>query len=318
MKNIAVLTSGGDSPGMNACIRSVVRYGISKGLKVYGIRRGYSGLIENEIFEMTERSVGNIIQTGGTVLRTSRCKEFLTAEGRERAVQNLKAKGIEGLVVIGGDGSMHGAQELSKLGVKVACAPGTIDNDLFYTDYTLGFDTAVNTAVSLINNVRDTSASHDRVSIIETMGAGCGDIALRAGIGAGADVIIVPEFKISEDDICKKLADAKRRGKKFSIIVMAEKTYNAQALAGTLSEKLGVDCRAVILGHIQRGGAPSAFDRLLGTKFGATCVDKLLEGECGAVGYRDGKVVYVSIDRALKGSRKFNMEEYLLAQKISF
>lgn len=318
MKNIAVLTSGGDSPGMNACIRSVVRYGISKGLKVYGVMRGYSGLIEGSIKEMTERSVGNIIQTGGTILKTSRCKEFLTAEGREKAINNLKEKGIDGLIVIGGDGSMRGANELINSGILVACIPGTIDNNLFYTDYTLGFDTAVNTVVSLINNVRDTSASHDRVSIIETMGAGCGDIALRAGIGAGADVILVPEIKTEISDVCKKIKASQKRGKMFSIIVLSEKTCNTNELVETISKQCNCDARAVILGHVQRGGAPSAFDRLYGTKLGALCVEKLIEGKSGAAGYKDGKMIYVSIHEALHGKRKFDLKDYELAREISF
>ena len=217
MNNIAVLTSGGDSPGMNACIRSIVRYGISMGLKVYGVRRGYSGLIEEDIFLMNERSVGNIIQVGGTILKTSRCKEMMTEAGVVQAVNALKSRGIEGLIVIGGDGSMRGARELEKHGILVACIPGTIDNNLFYTDYTLGFDTAVNTVISLINNVRNTSMSHDRVSIVETMGAGCGDLALTAGLAVGADFIIVPEMKWGVDDICERLVRAKKTKKECKI-----------------------------------------------------------------------------------------------------
>lgn len=318
MNKIAVLTSGGDSPGMNACIRSVVRYGISQGLKVYGVRRGYAGLIEDDIFEMTVRSVGNIIQSGGTILKTARCKEFMTPEGKNKAIENLKKHGIEGLVVIGGDGSMRGARDLISLGVTVACVPGTIDNNLFYTDYTLGFDTAVNTVVSLINNVRDTSMSHDRVSIIETMGAGCGDIALTAGLAVGADVILVPEVKWSIDDVCEKLLREKKQGKQFSIIVLSEHVCDPNDLAKMIATKANLDCRAVILGHVQRGGAPSAFDRNLGSRFGAKCVDMLLAEECGVVGYKAGKLVYVSIDEALHGNRKFNMEEYILAQRLSY
>lgn len=318
MNNIAVLTSGGDSPGMNACIRSVVRYGISQGLKVFGVRRGYAGLIEDDIFQMTERSVGNIIQTGGTILKTARCKEFMTAEGVENAVKNLKSHNIDGLVVIGGDGSMRGAKELISRGILVACVPGTIDNNLFYTDYTLGYDTAVNTVVNLINNVRDTSMSHDRVSIIETMGAGCGDIALNAGLAAGADVILVPEVKWSIDDVCTKLQNAKKQGKQFSIIVLSEHVCDPNDLAKMIGSKTDMDCRAVILGHVQRGGAPSFFDRNLGSKCAAKCVDMLIQGESGAAGMRNGKIVYVSIDEALHGSRKFDMDSYNLAQRLSF
>ncbi len=318
MKNIAVLTSGGDSPGMNACIRSVVRYGISQGLKVYGIKRGYQGLIDDEISLMTERSVGNIIQFGGTILKTARCKDFMTKEGVDKAVENLNKHGIDGLVVIGGDGSFKGAMELEKRGVKVACVPGTIDNNLFYTDFTLGFDTAVNTVIDLISNVRDTSVSHDRVSIVEVMGAGCGDVALSAGLTAGADVILVPEVKWSIDDVCGKLTAALKHGKECSIIVLSEHVCDPADLAKMIQMKSGIDSRSVILGHVQRGGDPSAFDRAFGSKCGAKCVDMLLQGESGAVGIKNGKYIYVSIKDALHGTRKFNMEDYILAQRLSF
>lgn len=318
MNNIAILTSGGDSPGMNACIRAVARYGISQGLKVYGVKRGYTGLIEDDMERLNERSVGNIIQFGGTFLKTSRCKEFMTAEGVNKAVENLKKRDIDGLVVIGGDGSMRGAKELISRGIQVACVPGTIDNNLFYTDYTLGFDTAVNTIVNLINNVRDTSVSHDRVSIVEVMGAGCGDIALSSGLASGADVILVPEVKWSIDDVCKKLSDARKHGKECSIIVLSEHVCDAGDLAKMIQMKSGIECRSVILGHVQRGGDPSAFDRNLGTRFGVRCVDALLQGESGVVGLRNGKYIFVSIDDALHGTRKFNTEDYLLAQRLSF
>lgn len=318
MKSIAVLTSGGDSPGMNACIRSVVRYGISQGLKVYGVARGYTGLIEKQIIQLSERAVGNIIHTGGTFLKTSRCKEFMTKEGVDKAAENLKKKGIDGLVVIGGDGSFRGAKELEKRGIKVACVPGTIDNNLFYTDYTLGFDTAVNTVTSLINNVRDTTMSHDRVSIIETMGAGCGDVALESGLAAGADVILVPEVEWSVDGVCEKLLTAKKQNKQCSIIVVSEHICDPSDLAKLIQQKTNIECRTVILGHVQRGGSPTAFDRNLGTRLGAKCVEMLLQGENGAAGYKNGQVVFVSIDNALSGTRKFNMEKYNLAQRISF
>ena len=318
MKSIAVLTSGGDSPGMNACVRAVVRYAISQGLKVYGVARGYSGLIENKIVQLTERSVGNIIHTGGTFLKTSRCKEFLTKEGVDFAAENLKKKGIDGLVVIGGDGSFRGAKELSTRGIKVACVPGTIDNNLFYTDYTLGFDTAVNTVVGLINNVRDTSISHDRVSIIEVMGAGCGDVALDSGLAGGADVILVPEVAWSIDDVCKKLSLSKKQNKQCSIIVVSEHVCDPNDLAKMIQQKANIECRTVILGHVQRGGTPTAFDRNLASMLGAKCVEMIIQGECGAAGYKNGKVIFVSIDEALSGNRKFNLEKYNLAQRLSF
>lgn len=318
MNNIAVLTSGGDSPGMNACIRSVVRYGISQGLKVYGVRRGYAGLIEDDIVLMTERSVGNIIHTGGTMLKTARCKEFTTPAGVDKAVENLKKRNIDGVVVIGGDGTFRGARELINRGILVAGVPGTIDNNLFYTDYTLGFDTAVNTVVNLVNNVRDTSMSHDRVSIIEVMGAGCGDVALNSGLAAGADVILVPEVKWSIDDVCSKLNNAKKCGKQCSIIILSEHVCDPNDLAKMITVKSGLECRSVILGHVQRGGSPSAFDRNLGTNYGAKAVEKLMQGECGVVGYRNGKYIFVPIEDAFKQTRKFDIEEYLLAQRLSF
>ena len=318
MKNIAVLTSGGDSPGMNACIRAVVRYGISQGLNVYGVKRGYSGLIENDMELMTTRSVGNIIQTGGTILKTARCNEFKTEEGLSKALKNLREREIEGLVVIGGDGSFRGAEKLIQNGILCACVPGTIDNNLFYTDYTLGFDTATNTIVNMINNVRDTSMSHDRVSIIETMGAGCGDLALNAGLASGADVIIVTEVNFSVEEICKKLINARNHHKEFSIIVLSEHIIEASELARQITEHCGLECRWLILGHVQRGGSPTAFDRNLGTNFGARAVEELLKNNCGVVGYRDGKYIYVTIEEALNGTRKFNEDEYRLAQKLSF
>ncbi|MBO5344543.1 MAG: 6-phosphofructokinase [Clostridia bacterium] len=318
MKSIAVLTSGGDSPGMNACIRSVVRYGISQGLKVYGVHHGYAGLIEDEITLMTERTVGNIIQVGGTILKTARCKEFMTPQGVDIAVANLRKRKIDGVVVCGGDGTFRGAKELIKRGILVACVPGTIDNNLFYTDYTLGFDTAVNTVVSLINNVRDTSSSHDRVSIVETMGAGCGDVALNAGLAAGADVILVPEIKWSIDDVCAKLTAAKKHGKESSIIVLSEHVCDPNDLAKMIVMKCGIECRSVILGHVQRGGTPTAFDRNLGSRFGARGVDMLMQGVSGAVGFKGGKLIEVSIDDALHGKRKFNVDEFNLAQRLSF
>ncbi len=318
MNNIAVLTSGGDSPGMNACIRSVVRYGISQGLKVYGVRRGYAGLIDDDIVLMTERSVGNIIHVGGTILKTARCKEFMTAEGVDKAVENLKKRNIDGVVVIGGDGTLKGARELINRGILVAGVPGTIDNNLYYTDYTLGFDTAVNTVVDLVNNVRDTSMSHDRVSIVECMGAGCGDVALTAGLAAGADVILVPEVKWSIDDVCEKLANAKKHGKECSIIVLSEHVCDPNDLAKMISVKSGIECRSVILGHVQRGGKPTAFDRNLGTNYGAKAVERLMQGECGVVGYKAGKYIFVPINDAFNGNRKFNIDEYILAQRLSF
>lgn len=318
MKNIAILTSGGDSPGMNACVRAVVRYGISKGINVYGVSRGYSGLIDGKIKLMDERSVGNIIQTGGTILKTSRCPDFKTKEGREKAIKNLKKFGIEGLVVVGGDGTFRGAKELIKEGIICACIPATIDNNLFYTDFTIGFDTATNTVVNMLNNIRDTSYSHDRITLVEVMGAGCGDIALCSGLAAGADAIIVPEIEFNLDDICNKLIRARKHKKEGSIVVVSEHVCKTSELAGIIEKKCGLECRVVILGHIQRGGSPSAFDRNLAAKYGVVAVDEILKGESGVVGYKDGKYIFVSIDKALSAKQNFNISDYMLAEKLSF
>lgn len=318
MRNIAVLTSGGDSPGMNACVRAVVRYGISKGLNVYGVYRGYTGLIEGKIKLLDERSVGNIIQTGGTFLRTSRCPEFMTVAGQQKAIKNLKKLGIEALVVIGGDGTFRGAAELIKQGIMCACIPATIDNNLYYTDYTIGFDTARNTVVNVINNVRDTSFSHERISLVETMGAGCGDLALSAGLAVGADAIVVPEVQVNIDDICKKLISAREHGKEGSIVVVSEKVCDINELAKTIQARCNMECRTVCLGHIQRGGSPSAFDRNLATKYGVCAVDELLKGECGVVGYKDGKYIYVTIEKALSAKQRFNISDYMLVEELSF
>ncbi len=318
MKNIAILTSGGDSPGMNACVRAVVRYAISKGMNVYGVSSGYTGLIEGKIKLMDERSVGNIIQTGGTILKTSRCPEFKLKEGRDKAIKNLKKYGIHGLIVIGGDGTFRGASELIKEGIICACIPATIDNNLFYTDYTIGFDTATNTVVNVLNNIRDTSYSHDRISLVETMGAGCGDLALTAGLAAGADAIIVPEIEFNLDDICNKLIRARQHKKEGSIVVVSEHVCDLNELSKIIQERCKLECRVVNLGHIQRGGSPSAFDRNLATKYGVVAVDEILKGDCGVVGYKNGKYIYISIEKALSVKQDFNISDYMLAEKLSF
>ena len=318
MENIAVLTSGGDSPGMNACIRAVVRCGIASGLHIFGVRRGYAGLMEDDIIPLNERSVGNIIQLGGTFLKTARCKEFLTKEGVDKAVETLRKHNIDGIVVIGGDGTFRGANELIKRGIKCACIPATIDNNLFYTDYTIGYDTATNTVVNLINNFRDTSLSHDRVSIIEVMGAGCGDIALCAGLAAGADVIIVPEIKLDIDSICEKLTKAREHGKEGSIVLLSERVCDINKLADIIHQRCGVECRTAILGHLQRGGSPSAFDRNLASRSGSIAVEKLRYEESGVVGYKAGQYIYVSIEEALVAKQIFDIGGYQLAQRLSF
>ena len=281
MKTIGILTSGGDAPGMNAAIRAVVRSAIYYGCKVYGINRGYKGLLEEDLIEMNLSSVGDIIHRGGTMLKSSRCEEFKTEEGRKLGVKVLKKYGIDCLVVIGGDGSFNGAKKLSEMGFPAIGIPGTIDNDLEYTDYTIGFDTAMNTVIDAIGKIRDTSSSHERVNIVEVMGRNCGDLALYAGIAGGAETIIVPEVDVKLDEIALRLKTTQKRGKRHSIIVMAEgveKVGSASDLKKVLTEQAGADVRVTVLGHVQRGGSPTAFDRILASRFGYRAVELLLEG----------------------------------------
>lgn len=319
MKTIAVLTSGGDAPGMNAAIRAVVRTGLDRGLRVMGIQRGYSGLINGEIFEMHRHSVADIVHRGGTILRTARCEEFRTEAGRKKGVNILKAFGIDGVIVIGGDGSFHGAQLLSKLGVKTIGIPGTIDNDLAYTDYTIGFDTATNTVLDAINKLRDTSSSHERVSIVEVMGRGCGDLALFAGIGGGAESVIVPEKEFNEDELCRTILEGRLRGKLHNLIILAEGVGGAEALTKKVQETTGIQARLTTLGHLQRGGNPSAFDRVLACRLGARAVDLLIEGKSSrVVGLRNNKVVDDDIDEALSMKSKFDDELYDIAKILSY
>ena len=318
MKTIAVLTSGGDAPGMNAAIRAVVRMGLYKGLKVMGVKRGYSGLINGEIFEMNRTSVSDIIQKGGTILRTSRCEEFKTEKGREKATKVLQVFGIDGLVVIGGDGSFMGARSLSKLGVSTIGIPGTIDNDLSYTDYTVGFDTALNTALDAINKLRDTSTSHERISIVEVMGKNCGDIALFAGLAGGAEKVIIPEKGFDLNELCKMILEGKQKGKLHSLIIIAEGVGGVEDLAAHLEEVTGIVTRSTTLGHIQRGGSPSAFDGILASRMGARAVELLLEGKSARViGLRDGHITDDDIDEALAMTRKFDDNLYDIATALS-
>ncbi|SEF59277.1 6-phosphofructokinase [Caloramator fervidus] len=319
MRTIGVLTSGGDAPGMNAAIRAVVRTGLNKGLKVMGIQRGYNGIINGEIFEMDSSSVSDIIHRGGTILRTARSEEFRTEEGRKKAYNVLKVFGIEGLVVIGGDGSFTGAMKLAnEFGVKVVGIPGTIDNDLAYTDYTIGFDTAVNTVLDAINKLRDTSTSHERVSVVEVMGRHCGDIALYAGLAGGAESIIIPEQPFDFDELCRNIIQSKARGKMHNLIVLAEGVGGAEELARRIEEITGIEARATKLGHIQRGGSPTAFDRILASKMGARAVELLLEGKSKrAVGIKDGKIIDVDIEEALSMKKESDSYMYELSKIIS-
>lgn len=319
MKTIAVLTSGGDAPGMNAAIRAVVRIGLAKGLRVFGIQRGYSGLLNGEISEMDRRSVSDIIHRGGTILRTARCEEFKQPEVREKAAKVLKVFGIDGLVVIGGDGSFTGGRLLSELGVAVVGIPGTIDNDLAYTQYTLGFDTALNTVLDAINKLRDTSSSHERISIIEVMGRNCGDIALYSGLAGGAESVIIPEKGFNFDELCKTILEGKQRGKLRNLILLAEGVGGARELATDIEELTGIETRATVLGHVQRGGTPSAFDRVLASQMGAKAVEVLLEGKSSRViGTKGGEIFDQDIIEALSMPRKFDEDLYNIAQLLSY
>ncbi|MGI6585049.1 MAG: 6-phosphofructokinase [Lutisporaceae bacterium] len=317
MKNIAVLTSGGDAPGMNAAIRAVVRMGINKGFDVFGVRKGFLGLINGDFKKMDEASVSDIMQRGGTILQTARSEEFKTEEGQNKAVKMAKIFDIDGLVVIGGDGSFTGAKKLSEKGIACIGIPGTIDNDLAYTDYSIGFDTAVNNVLDAINKIRDTSSSHERVSIIEVMGRNSGDIALYAGLAGGAESIIVPEMKFELDDICKVLIERRNKGKLHSIIILAEGVGDAKQLEQQIMEKVDIEVRSTILGYIQRGGNTTAFDRILAGRLGARAVELLAGGKSArAVGIRDNKLIDMEIGEALSMKKKFPTELYELAVKL--
>ena len=320
MKRIGILTSGGDAPGMNACIRAVTRYAIYNGLEVYGVERGYIGLIYNNIFQMNKRSVSDIIQRGGTILKTARSEGFKQVEYMQQAVDNMEAYGLEGLVVIGGDGSFRGAKDLyDKFGIQVVGIPGTIDNDLAYTDFTLGFDTTVNTVLGAINNLRDTMTSHDRVCIIEVMGRKCGDIALYAGLGGGAEIILVPEEPFDLNAVVKSIKLNQRIGKTSDIIVLAEGVCKAEELKARLKEN-GVtgSIKTTTLGYIQRGGTPSNQDRTLAAEFAIRAVDLLLENRGGrVVGIRNNAIVDEDIGEALAMERRFNDDLYKKSRILS-
>ncbi|MBQ9113642.1 MAG: 6-phosphofructokinase [Clostridia bacterium] len=319
MKRIGLLTSGGDAPGMNAAIRAVVRSGIYFGLEVFGIERGYAGLIDDKIIPMEMRSVSNIVQCGGTKLRTARCLEMLTVEGQKRAVDTLNRHGIDGLVVIGGDGSFRGARVLSEqYGVPTIGIPGTIDNDLEYTDYTLGFDTAVNTCLDLINKLRDTMTSHERVSVVEVMGRHCGDIALYSGIASGAEIIVVPEIAFDMQEIINRINQSRANGKHSNIIVIAEGAMTAEEFSKRLQAHTQYSVRPTCIGHVQRGGSPTMADRMLAAQFGNKAVRLLKDGIGNrVVGIRDNKIIDMDIIEAVSMKKTFNYELYETLQMIS-
>lgn len=317
MKNIAVLTSGGDAPGMNAAIRAVVRMGIIQGMNVFGVRKGYRGLISGDFEKMDESSVSDIMQRGGTILQTARSEEFKTEEGQLKAANMAKIFEIGGLVVIGGEGSFAGARRLSEKGIACIGVPGTIDNDLAYTDFTIGFDTALNNVLDAINKIRDTSTSHERVSIIEVMGRNSGDIALYAGLAGGAEGIIVPEMEFKLENICKLLVERKNRGKLHSIIILAEGVGDAKQLERKIMENVDIEVRSTILGYTQRGGNPTAADRILASRLGARAVELLAEGKSGrVVGIKSNKIIDMEIGEALSMKKEFQQELYELAAKI--
>lgn len=316
---IGVLTSGGDAPGMNAAIRAVVRCGIDAGFEVYGIKRGYEGLLDGEIERMSLSSVGDILHRGGTILKTARSERFSTEEGVKRSKVILDTFGIDALIVIGGDGSMRGALELSKLGVNVMCLPGTIDNDLAYTDYTIGFDTAVNTVLDAISKVRDTSSAHERNTIIEVMGRHCGDIALYAGVGGGAEAVLIPEIEADVNRVCRKILQGAGRGKLNSIIINAEGSgVSSDELAKEIAEVTGRETRIVVLSYLQRGGVPTLDDRLLASQSGAKAIELIQSGiKNRAIGTVNGKIQALEIEGALAEKPEFDHELYELIDVLS-
>lgn len=319
LKKIGVLTSGGDAPGMNAAIRAVVRAGIYRGVEVYGIYHGYKGLITGNIKKLGVSDVGDIVQRGGTILYTARCEEFKTEEGRATAIKQLKKFGIEGLVVIGGDGSFMGGVKLTQLGFPTIGIPGTIDNDIPETDFTLGFDTALNTIIDAIDKIRDTATSHERRFIIEVMGRGCGDLALWSGLADGAETIIVPEKEQNYDAIVKRLNHGIERGKKHNIIVVAEGAGSAFDVAKQIKQRTKMeDTRVTVLGHVQRGGSPTAFDRVLASRMGSKAVELLLEGTAGKmIAIQNNQIVAHDILDLLTKKHPFNEDLYQLAKELS-
>jgi 6-phosphofructokinase 1 len=315
LKNIAILTSGGDAPGMNAAIRATAKYAMSKGIKVFGIRRGYAGMLQDDIFEMTSTDVSGVVDRGGTFLLTARLPEFKQPEVRAKAAEKLKAKGIEGLVVIGGDGSFHGADFLYKEhGIKAIGIPGTIDNDIAGSDYTIGYDTTLNIILDAIGKLRDTATSHERTYLLEVMGRHAGDLALYSCLAGGGDGLLIPEKGYSIDELASQINQRRANGKLHDIIIVAEGVGSAFDIAKDLKDKVKSEMRVTVLGHIQRGGTPSALDRIIATKMGAYSVDLLLEGTSGVmVGIESNKLVTYPISHAWEAKKEINVKDYELA-----
>ena len=320
IKTIGILTSGGDAPGMNAVIRAVTRTAIAHGIKVKGIMRGYNGLLEEDIIELESKDVSDILQRGGTILYTARCEEFMTKEGQDKGAEICKKHAIEGLVVIGGDGSFRGALQLSRRGINTICVPGTIDLDIDCTDYTIGFDTAVNTAMEAIDKVRDTSTSHERVSIIEVMGRRAGYIALWSGIATGAEDILITEKKndIDEEQIIKEIILKRKIGKKHHIIVNAEGIGHSYEMAQRIEAATGIEARATIIGYIQRGGSPTCIDRVYASAMGALAAELLYRGESNqVVAHHEGEFMSYDIEKALSMDKEIDKFIYNMSKKLS-
>ena len=319
IKKIGVLTSGGDAPGMNAAVRAVVRAAIRKGVEVYGIRRGYNGHINGDIIKMNERSVSDIIQRGGTMLYTARCPEFRTEEGVLKAKEKCEELGLEGIVVIGGDGSFRGAADLSAHGILCVGLPGTIDNDIACTDYTIGYDTAMNTAMEMVDKLRDTAQSHDRCSVVEVMGRGAGYIAVNTGVAVGATYVITSEIPYDLNEVAKKMLESRKTGKQHFIIVVSEGVGHSEEIARVLEEKTGIEARTTILGHVQRGGAPTVRDRVAASQMGYYAVELLAQGIGNrVVGMQKGEVVDYDIQEALAMKKPYEDQLYHIAQEIAF
>ncbi|MBQ7478661.1 MAG: 6-phosphofructokinase [Selenomonadaceae bacterium] len=318
-KAIAVMTSGGDAPGMNAAARAVVRTALHEGVDVYGIHNGYKGMIADDIEQLNSRSVSDLIQRGGTFLGTARSKEFKTPEGRKKGFENLQKRGIEGLVIIGGDGSLTGGSLMSKeFGIPIVGLPGTIDNDVWGTDYTIGADTAANTIVEAINKLRDTASAHRRIMIVEVMGHKSGWLAMTTGIAGGAEYVLVPEVKFDLDDMCHELKDAYERGKRYSIIVVAEGACDAIGLGTVVEEKTGIDTRVSVLGHIQRGGSPTVEDRMKASMLGEKAALAIISGVTNVVfGFDAGKVVSINLFEAVNNKKTLDPELVRLARMLA-
>ncbi len=318
IKRIGILTSGGDSPGMNAAIRSAVRIALKKNIEPYGIYRGFAGLLDDNMKLFTSRDVSDIMQRGGTILETARCEEFKIERGQEAAVEVIKRRGLDGIIVIGGNGSFAGALALSRHGIPTIGIPGTIDNDIAGTDMCIGVDTALNTVIDAIGKIKDTASSLERAFIVETMGRKSGYIALISGLVSGAEAIIIPEVPVDYDEIADMLLEGKKQGKKHSIIVVAEGAASAYTVARHLENKTGYEMRVTVLGHLQRGGSPTAYDRLIASRFGAEAVEALVDGyDAHMIGVQANKIVRLPLEKVVETPQGVNLELYELAMNLT-